>query len=64
MVSWQYQDELETHSEPESISVLVHYGGARTYSPNVFEKHDVVLTTYGVLTQAHKNVRVYYCLLY
>ncbi|KAK6929810.1 Helicase, C-terminal [Dillenia turbinata] len=50
----QWKDELETHSRPESISVSVHYG-ARTNDPRVLSEHDVVLTTYGVLTSAYKN---------
>lgn len=53
----KFQDELETHSEPESISIFVHYGGDRTNNPNVIAEHDVVLTTYGVLTAAYKSVR-------
>lgn len=51
----QWKDELETHSEPESISVFVHYGGDRTNNPKVMAEHDVVLTTYGVLTAAYKS---------
>lgn len=52
------QDELETHSKPESISIFIHYGGDRTNDPKVISEHDVVLTTYGVLTSAYKNVRI------
>ncbi|KAJ7979907.1 DNA/RNA helicase protein [Quillaja saponaria] len=51
----QWKDELETHSEPESISIFVHYGGDRTSDPNVISGHDVVLTTYGVLAASYKN---------
>ncbi|KAK4586149.1 hypothetical protein RGQ29_023372 [Quercus rubra] len=51
----QWKDELETHSEPESISIFVHYGGDRTNNPKVIAEHDVVLTTYGVLTAAYKS---------
>ncbi|KAF8392233.1 hypothetical protein HHK36_022575 [Tetracentron sinense] len=50
----QWKDELETHSKPKSISVFVHYGGDRTSDPKVISEHDVVLTTYGVLTSAYK----------
>ncbi|KAI4342684.1 hypothetical protein MLD38_027277 [Melastoma candidum] len=59
--SWQYLlylldlDELETHSLPDSISVIVHYGGERTNDPRAISEHDVVLTTYGVLASALKN---------
>ncbi|KAF7837509.1 DNA repair protein RAD5B [Senna tora] len=51
----QWKDELETHSEPESISVFVHYGGDRTNDPEVIAEYDVVLTTYGLLTAAYKS---------
>ncbi|KAK7393670.1 hypothetical protein VNO78_22233 [Psophocarpus tetragonolobus] len=51
----QWKDELETHSEPDSISIFVHYGGGRTTDPWLIIGHDVVLTTYGVLQAAYKN---------
>ncbi|KAF7145413.1 hypothetical protein RHSIM_Rhsim04G0188100 [Rhododendron simsii] len=51
----QWKDELDNHSEPESISTFVHYGGDRTNDPKVIAAHDVVLTTYGVLTAAFKK---------
>ncbi|KAA3454517.1 Helicase protein with RING/U-box domain [Gossypium australe] len=51
----QWKDELETHSRPETISIFVHYGGDRTSDPRVISEHDVVLTTYGVLTAAYKS---------
>ncbi|XP_015580945.2 DNA repair protein RAD5B isoform X2 [Ricinus communis] len=51
----QWKDELETHSELGSISIFVHYGGFRTTDPRVISGHDVVLTTYGVLTAAYKS---------
>ncbi|XP_015887954.4 DNA repair protein RAD5B [Ziziphus jujuba] len=51
----QWKDELETHSKPDTISIMVHYGGERTNNPKVISEQDVVLTTYGVLTSAYKN---------
>ncbi|XP_004297995.1 PREDICTED: putative SWI/SNF-related matrix-associated actin-dependent regulator of chromatin subfamily A member 3-like 3-like [Fragaria vesca subsp. vesca] len=51
----QWKDELETHSEPESVSVFVHYGGYKTTNPKAISVHDVVLTTYGVLAAAYKS---------
>lgn len=57
-----YQDELETHSETGSISIFVHYGGGRAHNPKEIAEHDVVLTTYGVLSNAYKSVRM--CSLY
>ncbi|CDP06786.1 unnamed protein product [Coffea canephora] len=49
------QDELETHSKPDSISVSVFFGGDRGSDPRVIAEHDVILTTYDVLTAACKN---------
>ncbi|KAI9397816.1 hypothetical protein POPTR_003G083400v4 [Populus trichocarpa] len=51
----QWKDELETHSEPGSISIFVHYGGYKTNNPRIISGYDVVLTTYGVLTEAYKH---------
>ncbi|CAA7057378.1 unnamed protein product [Microthlaspi erraticum] len=51
----QWKDELETHSKPETVSVLVYYGGDRTHDAKAIASHDVVLTTYGVLTSAYKQ---------
>ncbi|KZV25548.1 hypothetical protein F511_09276 [Dorcoceras hygrometricum] len=51
----QWKDEIETHSAGDSISTFVHYGGGRTDNPRVIADLDVVLTTYGVLTEAYKN---------
>ncbi|KAF4349866.1 hypothetical protein F8388_021766 [Cannabis sativa] len=50
----QWKDELETHSEADSISIFVHYGGGRSTNPKLLAEHDVVLTTYGVLSSAYK----------
>ncbi|EOA12458.1 hypothetical protein CARUB_v10025760mg [Capsella rubella] len=54
----QWKDELETHSKPDTVSVLVYYGGDRTHDAKEIACHDVVLTTYGVLTSAYKQDRV------
>nr|DAD27042.1 TPA_asm: hypothetical protein HUJ06_028510 [Nelumbo nucifera] len=51
----QWKDEIETHLEPKSLSIFVHYGGDRTNDPKVLSGYDVVLTTYGVLTATYKN---------
>ncbi|BBG92463.1 Helicase protein with RING/U-box domain, partial [Prunus dulcis] len=51
----QWKDELETHSESESISIFVHYGGYRSTDPKVISVQDVVLTTYGVLSTSYKD---------
>ncbi|GAB2294479.1 DNA repair protein rad5b [Dionaea muscipula] len=51
----QWRDELEAHSEPGSLSVLVHYGGGRTDDPTIISRHDVVLTTYNVVASTYKS---------
>ncbi|CAH9083615.1 unnamed protein product [Cuscuta epithymum] len=51
----QWKDELEAHSQPDSISVFVHYGGDRSSDPRAIAEPDVVLTTYGILTAAYKR---------
>lgn len=43
------------------MSVLVYYGGDRTHDAKAIASHDVVLTTYGVLTSAYKQVRIVLC---
>ncbi|XP_058078009.1 DNA repair protein RAD5B isoform X2 [Magnolia sinica] len=50
----QWKDELEAHSAPGALSVFVYYSGDRTNDPTVISKHDVVLTTYGVLSSSYK----------
>jgi DNA repair protein RAD5 len=37
--------------------VFVHYGGDKTDNLMLMGQHDVVLTTYGVLSAAYKTVR-------
>ncbi|KAL5542194.1 hypothetical protein UlMin_009904 [Ulmus minor] len=51
----QWKDELETHSKPDTLSIFVHYGGGKANNPKMISGHDVVLTTYGVLTSAYKT---------
>lgn len=50
---------MEAHSAPGALSVFVYYGGDRTTDLRFMAQHSVVLTTYGVLQSAHKNVRVW-----
>ncbi|CAD6264139.1 unnamed protein product [Miscanthus lutarioriparius] len=51
----QWKDELEAHSAQGALSVFVHYGGDKTSSLMLMAQHDVVLTTYGVLSAACKT---------
>ncbi|PKA47780.1 Putative SWI/SNF-related matrix-associated actin-dependent regulator [Apostasia shenzhenica] len=54
----QWKDELAAHSKSGSISVFVHYGGEKSNNPAEISKHDVVLTTYGVLSSAYKSKEI------
>lgn len=47
---------------PDTVSVLSYYGGDRTQDAKAIASHDVVLTTYGVLTSAYKQVRKFSCI--
>ncbi|CAL5035385.1 unnamed protein product [Urochloa decumbens] len=51
----QWKDELEAHSTQGALSVFVHYGGDKTDNLMLMAQHDVVLTTYGVLSAAYKS---------
>ncbi|KAJ4828299.1 DNA repair protein rad5b [Turnera subulata] len=51
----QWKEEIETHSQPDSVSIFVHYGVDRTNDPSIIAGYDVVLTTYGTLTAAYKS---------
>lgn len=43
------QTEIETHAQPGTLSLYVHYGQSRSKDAKVLAQSDVVLTTYGVL---------------
>lgn len=43
------QAEIETHAQPGSLSVYVHYGQSRLKEAKLLAQNDIVLTTYGVL---------------
>ncbi|KAJ6365476.1 hypothetical protein OIU76_030284 [Salix suchowensis] len=45
----QWKAELETHAQPGSLSVYVHYGQSRVEGANFLAQSNVVITTYGVL---------------
>uniref|UniRef100_A0A2P2JEJ3 SWI/SNF-related matrix-associated actin-dependent regulator of chromatin subfamily A member 3-like 2 n=1 Tax=Rhizophora mucronata TaxID=61149 RepID=A0A2P2JEJ3_RHIMU len=46
----QWKTEIETHTEPGSLSLCVHYGQSRAKDAKFLAQHDVVITTYGVLS--------------
>ncbi|KAJ8640061.1 hypothetical protein MRB53_016755 [Persea americana] len=45
----QWKAEIETHAQPGSLSVYVHYGQSRLKEAKLLAQNDIVLTTYGVL---------------
>ncbi|EEF34931.1 DNA repair helicase rad5,16, putative [Ricinus communis] len=45
----QWKAEIETHTQPGSLSVYVHYGQSRARDAKLLSQYDVVITTYGVL---------------
>ncbi|KAE9463407.1 hypothetical protein C3L33_04686, partial [Rhododendron williamsianum] len=45
----QWKAEIETHAQPGSLSVYIHYGQSRPKDAKILAQNDVVLTTYGVL---------------
>ncbi|KAJ8750025.1 hypothetical protein K2173_013940 [Erythroxylum novogranatense] len=46
----QWKAEIETHAEPGSLSLCLHYGQSRVKDAKLLAQYDVVITTYGVLT--------------
>ncbi|XP_071914047.1 DNA repair protein RAD5A-like isoform X3 [Coffea arabica] len=45
----QWKAEIETHAQPGTLSIYIHYGQNRSRDALVLGQSDVVLTTYGVL---------------
>ncbi|KAH0975872.1 hypothetical protein GBA52_017771 [Prunus armeniaca] len=45
----QWKAEIETHAQPGSLSVYVHYGQSRQKDAKLLAQSDVVITSYGVL---------------
>ncbi|XP_010031449.2 DNA repair protein RAD5A isoform X2 [Eucalyptus grandis] len=51
----QWKAEIETHVQPGSLSVYVHYGQSRPKDAKLLAQSDVVITTYGVLTSEYSG---------
>ncbi|GLJ41479.1 hypothetical protein SUGI_0858480 [Cryptomeria japonica] len=51
----QWKTEIEAHVQSESLSVYVHYGESRARDAKPLLGHDVVLTTYGVLSSGFQS---------
>ena len=46
----QWESEFEVHCKPNSIRVFVYYGGQRSQGKGDLGRYDVVLTTYGIIS--------------
>ncbi|XP_028808168.1 DNA repair protein RAD5A [Neltuma alba] len=45
----QWKAEIETHVQPGSLSLYVHYGQSRPKDAKTLAQSDVVITTYGIV---------------
>ncbi|XP_024023789.1 DNA repair protein RAD5A [Morus notabilis] len=45
----QWKAEIETHVQPGTLSLYVHYGQSRPKDAKILAQSDIVITTYGVL---------------
>ncbi|KAL5709627.1 DNA repair protein rad5a [Ranunculus cassubicifolius] len=51
----QWKAEIETHGQPGSLSLYVHYGQSRPKDARLLAQNHVVLTTYGVLASEYSS---------
>ncbi|XP_076960860.1 DNA repair protein RAD5A-like [Bidens hawaiensis] len=51
----QWKAEIESHAEPGSLSIYVHYGQSRPKDAKILAQSDVVLTTYGVVASEYSS---------
>ncbi|KAH9324867.1 hypothetical protein KI387_005045 [Taxus chinensis] len=51
----QWKTEIEAHVQSEALSVYVHYGESKARDTKVLLRHDVVLTTYGLLSSGYQS---------
>ncbi|CAM8885602.1 unnamed protein product [Rhodiola kirilowii] len=51
----QWKSEIESHMEPGSLSIYVHYGQSRPKDTKLLAQSDVVITTYGVLSSEYSS---------
>ncbi|OMO58307.1 SNF2-related protein [Corchorus capsularis] len=49
----QWKVEIETHVQPGSMSLYIHYGQSRPKDAKLLAQNDVVITTYGVLASEY-----------
>jgi DNA repair protein RAD5 len=46
----QWESEFEAHSHPKTIRIFVYYGDRRSQGKGDLGRYDVVLTTYGIIS--------------
>ncbi|ONK56914.1 uncharacterized protein A4U43_C10F14580 [Asparagus officinalis] len=51
----QWKAEIETHVQPGTLTVYVHYGQSRPRDAKFLAQSDIVLTTYGVLASEYSS---------
>lgn len=51
----QWNHEIQTRVKHNKLIVLMHHGNNRQTNLNLICKHDIVMTTYGVISSEHKN---------
>lgn len=51
----QWQAELQTHTKPGCLSVLVYHGASRTRDEDILQACDVVLTTYAIVESDYRR---------
>ncbi|KAG8471530.1 hypothetical protein CXB51_036343 [Gossypium anomalum] len=59
----QWKAEIETHVQPGSLSLYVHYGQSRPKDAKLLAQNDVVITTYGVLSSEFSAECTYHKIL-
>ncbi|KAI8924726.1 SNF2 family N-terminal domain-containing protein [Entophlyctis helioformis] len=50
-----WEDQIESHSLPGSLSVYVYHGTAKSMDPVFIASHDVVITTYNTLGNSYSR---------
>lgn len=51
----QWYHEINQHVEGNKIKCCMHHGSKREKFPRVLAKFNIVITTYAIVIQEHKN---------
>lgn len=51
----QWNNEIQTRVTRNKLTILMHHGNNRKTNQNLICKHDIVMTTYGVVSSEHKS---------